>query len=128
MNLVVDKVIMHFTPQSNGWHLCVQAETADSSATKRVADQSGDDLEIPLGLVLTDEAPGAVCTVKVFLDDSYNAVCSNAEDRSKASFTADVNGSKVCSFKGKGAGNWYSPTEPNDDDAEWSYTLYWHLE
>jgi hypothetical protein len=73
--------------------------------------------------------PRETIKFRVYLDDNFSEVQSNAEDRSKGEFKATSRGQKIFRFDGpKGGGNFYPPAAETSDDVQWTYKIFWHLE
>tara|TARA_B100001105_G_C22247774_1_gene381185 strand:- start:183 stop:608 length:426 start_codon:yes stop_codon:yes gene_type:complete len=113
-DLVIDKLIMHQTPQSGTWLYCFQAKSeSESEGVYHIADRTyeGDGITIDMKLRLTDVTRGEKIFIKCRLDDDEADVCAeSAEDKSNGEFLAKREGSKQFSFD------------------NWSYTIFWHLE
>jgi hypothetical protein len=114
MDLIIDRLTMHETPQSGTWLFCFMATAGSASGTYHIPDKeySGDGINIDMGLRLNNVSAGQTCYFRCNLDDDEADVCGDsAEDRSSGSFTANSPGSQS-----------YNPQD------DWSYTIYWHME
>ncbi len=98
MDLIIDRLVMHETPQSGTFHIPDQ-------------EYEGDGINIDMGLRLSNVAAGQTCHFRCYLDDDEADVCGSAEDQSSGSFTANANGSQTFN--------------PEDN---WSYDIYWHMQ
>lgn len=111
--LVIDKIVMHQTPQSYEWFLCLDATVGDTTRRFNIPNKT---YEKNGGTITTDLAIPNVradqtCKFVMKLDDVAGDECTDEMDnRSAGSFTITSSGSQE--FK------------PED---QWNYTIHWHL-
>jgi hypothetical protein len=113
MTLRIDKIVMHETPQSDGWFICIEAAVGEIRRRFHVAgdDYHGKEVAISTDLALPGVRSGQKCAFVCQLDDTDENVCGDGVDnRSTGSFIVSARGSQ--GFK------------PEDN---WSYTLHWSL-
>ena len=111
--LVIDKIVMHKTPQGGEYYLCFDATVGETNKRFNIANKpyQGTEVTIPTALAIPNARDGQSCQFVLKLDDAAGDECTDEMDnKSTGSFTASASGSK--DFK------------PEDD---WSYTIYWHL-
>jgi len=111
--LVIEKIVMHKTPQSAEYFLCFDATVGETTKRFNVADKAYEksDLTIVTDLTLPNVRKDATCKFVMKLDDVAGDECSEEMDnRSAGSFTVTESGSQE--FKPEG---------------DWSYTIYWRL-
>lgn len=111
--LVIDKVIMHRTPQSGTWLFAFDM-TSPTRARFHIKDREyeHDPTDILMRIALPGVAPGSSCAFRVTLDDDEDDVgTDDAEDKATGSFTATPYGQQ---------------TFTKGDD--WKFTVYWHME
>ncbi len=111
--LVIDKIVMHKSPQSAEYYLCFDATVGETTKQFHVADKTyeKDGLTIVTDLAIPNVRKDATCKFVMKLDDVAGDECTEEMDnRSAGSFTVTESGSQE--FKPEG---------------QWRYTLYWHL-
>lgn len=111
--LVIDEVQMTATPQSATWYFCFEAKIGETTRRYYVENKGYDksQVTIPVMLELPKAQAGQKVTFKMQLDDIDGDACSDEPDnRSTGEFTVNERGSK--DFK---------------PEADWSYTIRWHL-
>jgi len=111
--LVIDKIVMHKTPQSSQYYLCFDVSVGDATKRFNVPDKTyeKDGLTIVTDLAIPNVRKGATGKFVMKLDDVAGDECTEEMDnRSAGNFTVTDSGSQE--FK------------PED---QWHYTLYWHL-
>jgi hypothetical protein len=112
MDLIIDRMTVHETPQSGTWLFCFTATAGTANAVFHVPHEEyeGDGITISMNLRLSNVTAGQTCHFRCNLDDDEADVCGDAEDQSSGSFTVTAMGSQV-----------FNPA------GDWSYTLFWHL-
>jgi hypothetical protein len=114
--LYIDKIVMHKTPQSGTWRMCIKASADGVDSTFNPNKEFEDDeitIDTP-SLKMRGVRSEVICSFLVHLDDDKNKVCKNtAEDRSTGDF-------KVHDLSGNPG---YEPIKDR-----WKYTIYWHWE
>jgi hypothetical protein len=111
--LVIDKIVMHRSPQSAEYFLCFEASVGEATKRFNVPDKTyeKDGLTIATELAIPNVSQGATCKFVLKLDDVSGDECTEEMDnRSAGSFTVTESGSQE--FKPEG---------------QWRYTIYWHL-
>ncbi len=111
--LVIDKIVMHKSPQSTEYYLCFDATVGAATKRFNVPDKTyeKDGVTIVTDLTIPNVGPDATCKFVLKLDDLAGDECGeDMDNRSDGSFTITDSGSKE--FKPEG---------------QWRYTLYWHL-
>ena len=111
-SLVIDKIVMHRTPQSSEYFLCFEASVDTTTKRFNIPDKTYEknDLTIVTDLALANVAKDATCKFVMKLDDVAGDECTEEMDnRSAGSFTVTESGSQE--FKPEG---------------QWRYTIYWH--
>ena len=111
--LVIDKIVMHMTPQSEIWYLCFEATVGSTTKRFNIPDKGyeKDELTIATDLAIPNVRKDQSCKFVMKLDDVSGDECTEEmDDRSAGSFTITENGSQT-----------YKPED------QWRYTLYWHL-
>ncbi len=111
--LVIDKIVMHKTPQSADWYLCFEATAGNAPKRFNLPDKTwhGDEVTIATDLNIPGVSADQACKFVMKLDDVAGDECTEEMDnRSTGSFTVSASGSQT--FK------------PEDG---WSYTIYWRL-
>ncbi|MBI3853507.1 MAG: hypothetical protein HY298_24940 [Verrucomicrobia bacterium] len=111
--LIIDKVVMHQTPQVATWFFCFEAKTDGAMQRYRVPNQNfdKDGVTIQMDLKVPNVRAGQTCTFKCQLDDVEDDVCTDDIDNtSSGKFTTSESGSQE-----------YKPED------RWRYTVYWHL-
>ncbi len=111
--LVIDKIVMHKSPQSAEYYLCLDAAVGETTKRFNVPDKAleKDGITIVTDLTLPNVRKDATCKFVLKLDDLAGDECGEEMDnRSGDSFTVTESGSQE--FK------------PED---QWRYTIYWHL-
>jgi hypothetical protein len=110
---VIDEIEMGDTPQTATWYLCLEA-TVDGVKKRHFLPDKGyekNKLTIPIGMEFPKASAGQKCSFRLQLDDIEEDTCGDEPDqRSMGEFTASERGSQV-----------YKP------EANWSYTIRWHL-
>jgi len=111
--LVIDKIVMHTTPQTADWYLCFEATVGDATKRFNIPDKtwSKDEATIATELSIPNAKKDQTCKFVLKLDDVAGDECTEEMDnRSAGSFTVSDNGSQT--FK------------PED---HWRYTIHWHM-
>ena len=111
--LVIDKIMMHTTPQTAEWYLCFEATVGDATKRFNVPNKTyeKEEVTIPTELTLANVRKDQTCKFVMKLDDVAGDECTEEMDnKSTGSFTVTDSGSQA--FK------------PED---HWRYTIYWHL-
>jgi len=111
--LVIDKIVMHMTPQTAEWYFCFEATVGDSTKRFNIPNKTWekDEVTIPTELAVANVRKDQTCKFVMKLDDVAGDECSEEMDnKSTGSFTVTESGSQA--FK------------PED---HWRYTIYWHL-
>jgi hypothetical protein len=111
--VVIDKIVMHKTPQGGDYYLCFDATVGETTKRFNIANKTyqGTEVTIPTELAIPNARDGQACKFVMKLDDVAGDECTDEMDnKSTGSFTVNPSGSQT--FK------------PEDD---WSYTIYWHL-
>src|SRR6266550_2041186 len=111
--LVIDKIVMHTTPQTAEWYLCFEATVGDATRRFNIPNKTyeKEDVTIPTELALANVRKDQTCKFVMKLDDVAGDECTEEMDnKSTGSFTVTDGGSQA--FK------------PED---HWRYTIYWHL-
>ena len=111
--LVIDKIVMHKTPQAAEYYLCLDATVGDTTKRFNIPDKSyqGTETTIPTELAIGNVRAEQSCKFVIKLDDvAGDEVTDEVDNKDTGSFTVSSSGSQT--FK------------PEDG---WSYTIYWHL-
>jgi hypothetical protein len=111
--LVIDKILMHRTPQAAEYFLCFEATVGETTKRFNIPDKTYEknDLTIATDLAVANVRKDATCKFVMKLDDVAGDECTEEMDnRSIGSFTVTESGSQE--FKPEG---------------QWRYTIYWHL-
>ena len=111
--LVIDKIVMHKSPQSAEYFLCFEVTVGEATKRFNVPDKAyeKDGLTIVTDLAIPNVRKDAACKFVLKLDDVAGDECTEEMDnRSAGSFTVTESGSQE--FKPEG---------------QWRYTIYWHL-
>ena len=111
--LVIDKIVMDETPQPATWYVCLEVTVEGTTRKYNVAGKGYDKtpVTIPLDLNFPKVKPGQKATFTCKLDDVDEDVCTEAVDqRSTGGFAASASGSES-----------YKP------QANWRYSIHWHL-
>ena len=111
--LVIDKIVMHTTPQTAEWYLCFEATVGDATKRFNIPNKTyeKDEVTIQTDLAIPNVRKDQTCKFVMKLDDVAGDECSDEEDnKSTGSFAVTDSGSQA--FK------------PED---HWRYTVYWHL-
>ena len=111
--LVIDKIVVHKSPQSTEYYLCLDATVGEATKRFNVPDKTyeKDGVTIVTDLTIPNVRKDAICKFVMKLDDVAGDECGeDADIRSDGSFTVTDSGSQE--FKPEG---------------QWRYTLYWHL-
>jgi hypothetical protein len=111
--LVIDKIVMHKSPQTSEYYLCFDATVGETSKRFHVADKTyeKDGLTIVTDLSIPNVRIGQTCKFVMKLDDVAGDECTeDMDNRSAGSLTVTESGS--VEFK------------PED---QWRYTISWHL-
>lgn len=111
--LVIDKIVMHTTPQSADWYFCFEAEVGGATKRFNIPDKtySKDEITIATDLNVGPAQPNQGCKFVMKLDDVAGDECTEEMDN-KSTGNFAVTGSGSQTFK---------------PEAQWSYTVYWHL-
>jgi hypothetical protein len=111
--LVIDKVVMHQTPQAAEYFLCFEATIGEATKRFNIPDKTYEqkDTTIATDLAIPNVRKDATCKFVMKLDDVAGDECTEEMDnRSAGSFTVTESGSQE--FKPEG---------------QWRYTIHWHL-
>jgi len=111
--LVIDKIVMHKTPQTDVWYLCFEATVGDTTRRFNIPDKGyeEDELTIPIDLAIPNVRNDQNCRFVMKLDDVPGDECTEEMDnRSNGSFVVTDSSSQT-----------FKPEE------QWRYTIYWHL-
>lgn len=111
--LVIDKIVMHKSPQSSEYFLCFDATVGEATKRFNIPDKTyeKDGLTIVTDLAIPNVRKDAPCKFVLKLDDVAGDECTEEMDnRSAGNFTVTDSGSQE--FKPEG---------------QWRYTIYWHL-
>ena len=111
--LVIDKIVMHKTPQSAEWYFCFDATVGEITKRFHVADKTyeKDEVTIATDLSIPNVRKDQTCKFVMKLDDVAGDECTEEMDnRSTGSFSITDGGAQ--DFK------------PED---QWRYTIHWHL-
>ena len=111
--LVIDKIVMHKSPQSAEYYLCFDVTVGEATKRFNVPDKTyeKDGLTIATDLAIPNVSKDAICKFVLKLDDVAGDECTEEMDnRSASSFTVTESGSQE-----------YKP------EGQWRYTVYWHL-
>lgn len=111
--LVIDKIAMHKTPQTDVWYLCFEATVGETTKRFNIPNKGyeKDDLTITTDLAIPNVRKDQACRFVMKLDDVPGDECTEEMDnRSSGSFAVTDSGSQT-----------YKPEE------QWRYTIYWHL-
>lgn len=111
--LVIDKVVMHKTPQAAEYYLCLEATAGDKTKRFNIPNKAyeGTETTIPTDITIENARPNQACQFVLKLDDvAGDEITDEVDNKSSGSFKVSSNGSQT--FK------------PEDG---WSYTIYWHL-
>jgi hypothetical protein len=112
--LIIDKVVMHETPQSGSWLYCFRLQYEDRTVEYHIPGKKfeGDGLSIPMDLRLDKVPVGATVSFTMTLEDDQAKICTSAaEDLCTGLFGVTQRG--ALRF------------QTRDD---WAFTLYWHIE
>ena len=111
--LVIDKIVMHKTPQSSEWYLCLDATVGETTKRFNIPNKAyeKDGLTITTDLAIPNVRAEQTCKFVMKLDDVAGDECADDMDnRSAGSFTVTASGSQE-----------YKPED------QWKYTIHWHL-
>jgi hypothetical protein len=111
--LVIDKIVLHKTPQAAEWYFCFDATVGDATKRFNVPDKTyqKDEVTITTDLSIPNVRADQTCKFVMKLDDVAGDECTDEMDnKSTGSFTVTASGSQT--FK------------PEDG---WSYTIHWRL-
>ena len=111
--LVIDKIVMHKSPQSAEYYLCFDTAVGETTKRFNVPDKAyeKDGITIVTDLTIPNVRKDATCKFVMKLDDAAGDECGeDMDNRSDGSFTVTDSGSQE--FKPEG---------------QWRYTIYWHL-
>jgi hypothetical protein len=111
--LVIDKILMHKTPQAGDYYLCLDATVGNTTKRFNIPNKTyeGTEVTIPTELVIGNARAEETCKFVMKLDDvAGDEITDEMDNKSTGSFTVSSSGSQT--FK------------PEDG---WSYTIYWHL-
>jgi len=111
--LVIDKIVMHKTPQSAEWYFCFDATVGETTKRFHVADKTyeKDEVTIVTDLAVANVRKDQTCKFVMKLDDVAGDECTEQMDnKSTGSFSVTENGSQE--FKPEG---------------QWRYTIHWRL-
>ena len=111
--LVIDKIVMHQTPQTTVWYLCFEATVGETTKRFNIPNKGyeKDDLTIQTDLAIPNANKEQTCKFVMKLDDVAGDECTDEMDnKSTGSFTVTESGSQE--FK---------------PENQWRYTVYWHL-
>jgi hypothetical protein len=111
--LVIDKIVMHKTPQAAEYYLCLDATVGETTKRFNIPDKAyqGTETTIPTDLAVGNARAEQTCQFVLKLDDvAGDEITDEMDNKSTGSFTVSSSGSQT--FK------------PEDG---WSYTIYWRL-
>jgi hypothetical protein len=111
--LVIDKIVMHKTPQAAEYYLCLDATVGETTKRFNIPNKTyqGTETTIPTDLAVGNGRAEQSCQFVLKLDDvPGDEITDEMDNKSTGSFTVSSSGSQT--FK------------PEDG---WSYTIYWHL-
>jgi hypothetical protein len=111
--LVIDKIVMHKTPQASEYYLCLDATVGETTKRFNIPNKAyqGTETTIPTDLAVGNARAEQTCQFVLKLDDvAGDEITDEMDNKSTAGFTVNSSGSQT--FK------------PEDG---WSYTIYWHL-
>jgi hypothetical protein len=111
--LVIDKIVLHKTPQSADFYLCFDATVGETSKRFNVPNKTyqGTEITVATDLSIPNVRADQTCKFVMKLDDVAGDECTDEMDnKSDGSFKVTASGSQ--DFK------------PEDG---WSYTIHWHL-
>jgi hypothetical protein len=111
--LVIDKIVMHKTPQAAEYYLCLDASVGETTQRFNIPNKTyqGTETAIPTELAIGNAHVEQTCKFVMKLDDvAGDEITDEMDNKSTGSFTVSSSGSQT--FK------------PEDG---WSYTIYWHL-
>ena len=111
--LVIDKIVMHKTPQAAEWYFCFEATVGESTKRFNIPDKTYEKSEITIAtdLGIPNVRKDQTCKFVMKLDDVAGDECTEEMDnKSTGSFTVSDSGSQ--DFKA---------------EEQWSYTIHWHL-
>jgi len=111
--LVIDKIVLHKTPQSADFYICFEATVGDTTKRFNIPNKTyqGSEITVPTELVVPNVRADQTCKFVMKLDDVAGDECTDEMDnKSTGSFTVTASGSQ--DFK------------PEDG---WTYTIHWHL-
>jgi len=111
--LVIDKIVMHKTPQAAEYYLSLDATVGETTKRFNIPNKTyqGTETTIPTELALGNARADQTCKFVMKLDDvAGDEITDEMDNKSTGSFTVSSSGSQT--FK------------PEDG---WSYTIYWHL-
>lgn len=111
--LVIDRIVMHKTPQAADYYLCVDATVGETTKRFNIPNKAyqGNELTIATELAIPNARAEQTCTFVMKLDDAAgDEITDEVDNKSTGSFPVSSSGSQT--FK------------PEDG---WSYTIYWHL-
>lgn len=111
--LVIDKIVMHKTPQGAEWYFCFEATVGDTTKRFNIADKTyeKDEVTIVTDLAIPNVRKDQTCKFVMKLDDVAGDECTEEMDnKSTGSFSVTDSGTQA--FK------------PED---QWRYTIHWHL-
>lgn len=111
--LVIDKIVMHKTPQAAEYYLSLDATVGETTKRFNIPNRTyqGTETTIPTELAIPNARAEQTCKFVLKLDDvAGDEITEEMDNKSTGSFTASSSGSQT--FK------------PEDG---WSYTIYWHL-
>jgi hypothetical protein len=112
-SLVIDKIVLHKTPQAADFYICLDVTVGDASKRFNIPDKtySGTEIAIPTELAIPNVRADQTCKFVMKLDDVAGDECTDEMDnKSDGSFKVTASGSQ--DFK------------PEDG---WTYTIHWHL-
>ncbi len=111
--LVIDKIVMHKTPQAAEYYLCLDATVGETTKRFNIPNKTyqGTETTIPTELVIGNVPAEQTCKFVMKLDDvAGDEITDEMDNKSTGSFKASASGSQT-----------FKPEEG------WSYTIYWHL-
>jgi hypothetical protein len=111
--LVIDKIVMHKTPQAAEYYLCFDATVGETTKRFNIPNKTyeGTEVTIAAELAIPNARTEETCKFVLKLDDVAGDECTeDMDNKSTGSFTVNSSGSQT--FKAEDG---------------WSYTIYWHL-
>lgn len=111
--LIIDKIVMHKTPQSSEWYFCFDATVGETTKRFHIDNKTWDKDEVTIttNLEIPNVKKDQSCKFVMKLDDVAGDECTEEMDN-KSAGSFSVTDSGVQEFK------------PEND---WRYAIHWHL-